>query len=410
MPAPNRRSRRQPSFFGLLCALLVLAGCASSPPPSDGATTTSGTGTPTATATPTSSVKPPPSGPGTLQGASWDALPGWRQDNPVEAWPAFIQSCQKIRLRAGWQAVCDYALRLGAHPPSETVRQFFENNFQPWVVVNADGTRQGMVTGYYEPLIQGSRVSSSRYRYPVHAVPNDILSVEMSRAAPELKGKDLRGRLEGSKVVPYWTRGEINAMGNRFPATVLAWAEEPIELFFLHVQGSGQLQLPDGQRMRIGFADKNGYPYTSIGRWLVQQGELTLAQASMEGIKRWARANPSRLDELLAVNESYIFFREMPAGNSGPVGALSVPLTAGRSIAVDRKTIPLGAPVFLSTSEPLSQRPLNRLMMAQDTGSAIVGAVRADYFWGFGAEAGAQAGKMRQAGQMWVLLPRGMRP
>jgi membrane-bound lytic murein transglycosylase A len=209
-------------------------------------------------------------------------------------------------------------------------------------------------------------------------------------------------------VLPYWNRQQLAE--RQIPAPVLLWADDPIELFFLQVQGSGRVQLPDGSLVRIGYADQNGHPYQSIGRWLVAQGELTLDKASMDGIKRWAQDNPQRLQELLNANPSYVFFREMPASGGGPVGALGVPLSEGRSIAVDPRYVPLGAPVFLATTQPLSERPLERLVMAQDTGGAIKGAVRADFFWGFGTEAGREAGKMRQQGRMWVLLPKGMKP
>ena len=165
------------------------------------------------------------------------------------------------------------------------------------------------------------------------------------------------------------------------------------------------MKLTDGSMTRLNYADQNGYPYQSIGRILVDRGELKLSEASMQGIQAWARANPERLDELLNANSSYVFFREAPNSKEGPVGALGVPLTAERSIAVDPRSVPLGAPVFLATTRPNSNTPLNRMMLAQDTGSAIKGAVRADYFWGFGKEAGEQAGRMKQSGRMWLLLP-----
>ncbi|MEO8718172.1 MAG: MltA domain-containing protein, partial [Burkholderiales bacterium] len=185
-----------------------------------------------------------------------------------------------------------------------------------------------------------------------------------------------------------------------------AWVADPVELFFLQIQGSGQIQLESGERIRVGFAEQNGHPYRSLGRYLVDNGALTLEQASMQGIKAWAAANPQRLQDALNQNASYVFFRELPA-LEGPIGALGVPLEAGYSIAVDPKFVPLGAPVFLATTYPLSPQPLERLVMAQDTGGAIRGAVRADFFWGSGTEAGALAGRMRQPGRMWVLWPRG---
>ena len=189
--------------------------------------------------------------------------------------------------------------------------------------------------------------------------------------------------------------------------------DDPVELFFLQIQGSGRVRLPDGKLVRIGYADQNGYPYQSIGRVLIDRGDLTLAQASMQGIQAWARAHPDKLNDLLNENPSYVFFREMPddgKADAGPFGALSVPLTAGRSLAVDPRNVPLGAPVYLSATQPGSEAPLRRLMLAQDTGGAIRGVVRADFFWGFGADAGALAGRMKQQGRMWVLLPPGMAP
>lgn len=334
-------------------------------------------------------------------------MPGWHDDDVAAAWPAFRASCRSLGQQPRWQAVCSTAARLGERPGNEQARRFFESEFQPWQATNADHSTEGLVTGYYEPLIRGSKVRSAAYPWPIHGVPPDMLTVDLGSVYPELKSMRLRGRLEGNKIVPYWTRGELDNMADRSPAPVLLWAADPIELFFLQVQGSGQVQLPDGSRQRIGYADQNGHPYQSIGRWLVSKGELALHQASMQGIKQWALNNPQRLHELLNVNPSYVFFRVLPPSTEGPVGALGVPLSAERSIAIDPRSIPLGAPVFLSATYPLSDQPLNRLMLAQDTGGAIKGVVRADFFWGFGESAGAQAGKMRQQGRMWVLLPKG---
>jgi membrane-bound lytic murein transglycosylase A len=221
----------------------------------------------------------------------------------------------------------------------------------------------------------------------------------------------LRGRLQGNKVVPYYSRADIVSREKEFADRVLFWVDDAIELFFLQIQGSGRIKLPDGKLIRVGYADQNGHPYQSIGRVLIERGDLTSEQASMQGIQAWARANPERLNELLNANPSYVFFRELPSNGrseDGPVGAMGVPLTRERSIAVDPANVPLGAPVFLATTRPNSSLPLQRLVLAQDTGGAIRGVVRADFFWGFGSEAGAQAGKMKQQGQMWVLLPPGI--
>lgn len=321
----------------------------------------------------------------------------------TESWPAFLQSCVGLKNQLAWQAVCADANALNS-TDNGTIRAFLEQRFQPYEVFNPDNTLEGTVTGYYEPLLKGDRTPNGKAKFPVYATPDDLIVVDLSSVYPELKSMRLRGRLQGNKVVPYFTRAEIE--NGNFRGKPIAWAEDAVELFFLQIQGSGRIELPDGSHVRVGYADQNGHPYKSIGKILVDRGELKLEEASMQGIKAWGAANPDKLPELLNSNPSYVFFRELPNGLSGPLGALGVPLTAGRSIAVDPKFIPLGAPVFLSTTWPNSDKPLNRLMMAQDTGGAIRGAVRADFFWGFGNEAGELAGRMKQKGKMWVLLPR----
>ena len=309
----------------------------------------------------------------------------------------------------GWKRVCELA-RAAEGKPGHDPRRFFESHLRPYAVVSQDGNANGLVTGYYEPLLRGSRVRTAEFAQPVRGVPDDLLTIDLSSIFPELKDKRVRGRLEGNKVVPYWTRAEINARGDRIPARTLLYVDDPIELFFLQVQGSGRVRLPDSSVIRVNYADQNGYPYQSIGRALVDRGEMKLEEASMQGIQAWARANPSRVEALLNVNPSYVFFREANNSKDGPIGALGVPLTPERSIAVDPRAIPLGSPVFLATTRPNSRQALNRLVMAQDTGSAIQGAVRADYFWGFGKEAGELAGRMKQSGKMWLLLPPEMVP
>jgi len=211
-------------------------------------------------------------------------------------------------------------------------------------------------------------------------------------------------------VVPYLSREEIDRDPAPLQGHELVWVDDAIEAFFLHIQGSGQVELPDGQRMRVGYADQNGHPFRSLGRALIDSGEIAPEKASMQGIKEWARRNPRKVQEYLNANPSYVFFRELPRDLPGPLGALGVPLTPERSIAIDPRVIPLGAPVYLATTWPNTSEPLTRLMVAQDTGGAIAGGVRADFFWGFGDEAGALAGRMRQAGRMWVLMPKGVAP
>jgi membrane-bound lytic murein transglycosylase A len=244
----------------------------------------------------------------------------------------------------------------------------------------------------------------------VFGPPGDLIVVDLGELYPELKSMRLRGRLEGRRLVPYYSRGEWADEERKRERQALLWTDDPLDFFFLQIQGSGQVEMADGGRVRIGYADQNGHPFRSIGRWLIEQGELQAHEASMQGIKRWARANPKRLRELLDANPSLVFFRELPAEGSGPPGALGVPLTARRSLAVDPRHVPLGAPVFVDTTWPNDSKPLRQLMLAQDTGGAIRGVVRADFYWGSGADAGGLAGKMRQKGRMWVLLPRGYPP
>ena len=338
-----------------------------------------------------------------MQPGRWEDLPGWRDDDVAAALAPFLLSCKALGARPEWRAVCAEAASLP--PRADAVRNFFETRFQPHEVVNPDRSRNGLVTGYYEPLLKGSRRTSADFPHAVFGVPDDLIVIDLGELYPELKAMRLRGRIEGRKLVPYYSRAELSGRERELAPKTLFWVADPIELFFLQIQGSGRIELEDGSRVRVGYADQNGHPYRSIGRWLADQGQLPLDQTSMDGIKNWARTHPQRLVELLNANPSYVFFRELPAAEGGPPGALGVPLTPGRSIAVDPRNIPLGAPVFLATTQPLSTTPLNRLVFAQDTGGAIRGAVRADYFWGFGPAAGAEAGRMKQSGRMWVLLP-----
>jgi len=344
-----------------------------------------------------------------LRPAGWNDLPGWRADNPAAAWSAFIASCRSPGLPEPWRGSCVVAQTMG-NPDRDTARRFFEAHFTPHQLVNADGSEEGMITGYYEPLLRGSRKPNARYRFPVFGVPDDLLAIDLTGLHPELKGLRLRGRLEGRRIVPYYDRAGIEQGRAALAGREIAWVDDPVDLFFLQIQGSGRIALGSGETIRVGYADQNGHPYRSIGRVLVERGDLPLEQASMQGIKAWARANPGRLTELLNQNASYVFFRELPVTGAGPPGALGVPLTPGRSIAVDPRFVPLGAPVFIATTWPLGGKPLNQLVLAQDTGGAIRGAVRADYFWGFGEDAGREAGRMKQPLRMWVLLPIAYRP
>lgn len=337
---------------------------------------------------------------------TFELLPGWREDDPRQAWPAFMASCKALGSRADWRPACT-AARVVDGGDAGAVRRYFESWFVPNQIRAADGSDTGLITGYYEPMLHGVRKRHGAYQTPLYKVPDDLLTIDLAAVYPDLKGRVLRGRLAGRKVVPYSTRAEIERAN--LPGKELVWVNDPVEAFFLEVQGSGRVRLDDtGETVRIAYADQNGHPYKAIGRWLVEKGELTVEQASAQGIKAWIAAHPERRQELFNVNPSYIFFKEekLPDPGVGPKGALGVPLTPARSVAVDPKFLPLGAPIFLSTTEPGSDTPMRRLVMGQDTGGAIRGEVRADFFFGFGDGAADKAGLMKQRGAIWVLLPQ----
>lgn len=373
----------------------VLAACATVPPPAP-------------VCPPCAEPEKPKPAARPLQPADWRDLPGWETDDHAAVLDLFRAECATLGKRPLWLSTCESAMKVGAG--GTAARTWFEAQFRPWALVNPDDTHEGLVTGYYEPVVRGSRVKQPPYRVPVFAPPDDLIVVDLASLYPELKHMRLRGRIEGRKLVPFFSRAEWTAEEERRAGQALLWLDDPIDFFFLQIQGSGQVELADGGKVRIGYADQNGHPYRSIGKWLIEQGELKSHEASMQGIKAWAERHPQRLQELLAANPSLVFFREMKAEGTGPPGALGIPLTPERSIAVDPRHTPLGAPVWLAATRPNSEEPLNRLMLAQDTGGAIRGPVRADFYWGSGPEAGALAGRMKQRGRLWVLLPRWHEP
>ncbi len=339
--------------------------------------------------------------------AEFADLPGWRTEGSANALRAFLAGCTRQRQSAALAPVCARAKDVPMDDAA--ARDFFESAFRPYAISASTGKESGLITGYYEPVLRGSTTPSEAFRYPVYGVPADMTVVDLAALYPDLRHRRLRGRIEGRRLVPYYSRAEIERNGDRFEAPVLAWVSDPVALFFLQIQGSGRIAFADGAQLRLGYADQNGHPYRSLGRWLVDRGELPLEEASMQGIQNWAAANPDKLRTALDANPSYVFFRVLPdlPSNDGPVGALGVPLVARASLAVDRRFIPLGAPVFLATTQPLSETPLEQLTVALDTGGAIRGPVRADYYWGSGEDAGAMAGRMRQQGRLWLLWPRG---
>ena len=330
---------------------------------------------------------------------------------------AFAENCKGLRSKPEWISACSRFPFVGTVTDQ---RNFIESEFVPHQLTRADAEDRGLITGYYEPLLKGSRTKTARFNVPLFVRPDDLLVVDFADLYPELKGKRVRGRLvdspQGKRVVPYYDRAQIDADPSLFKP--LVWVEDVVEAFFLQIQGSGLIELADATsrasagatRMRIGYADQNGHPFRGIGRILADRGEMKLDEVSMQSIKGWIARNPAKATALLNENASYVFFREIDATAAGPIGSLGVPLTAERSIAVDTRFIPLGSIVYLATNYPNALAPLNRLMFAQDTGGAIRGVVRADFYWGTGLKAGEQAGRMKQNAQMWVLWPRGTMP
>jgi membrane-bound lytic murein transglycosylase A len=359
---------------------------------------------------------PPPEAPARYIPATWSELPGFAEDRLHEAWPAFVAGCRALVARPAsadiWRRPCAAATLVDAND-ERAVRAFFAAHFSPWRVAFADGRDTGLVTGYYEARLEGSRERTERFTVPLYAPPADLVAIDVADVHPELRGKRVRGRLDGRRVVSYWTRHDIERGTARLDARPLAWVADPLDAFFLEVQGSGRIALPDGGTLRVGYADQNGHPYRAIGRVLVERGEMALADVSLQSIRAWATRHPDQVRALLDENPSYVFFREIapPAAGSpeaaidGPIGSLGVPLLSQRTIAVDPAAIPLGAPIWLATTMPGEGAPIRRLVLAQDTGGAIRGAVRADYYWGFGDDAMRLAGAMREQGRVWLLWP-----
>ncbi len=344
--------------------------------------------------------------PGIGDPVSWSSLQNWESDNHSDVWHGFLKSCRKLE-QPQWQTVCLLANNSGDLSDTEA-REFFESHFEVRPVLAEGGVEEGLITGYYEPLLQGSWEKSEEYRYPLYGVPEDLLVVDLGDVYPQLKDMRLRGKLIGNKVVPYYDRAQLDDNLDLLQGNEILWVNNLVDVFFLHVQGSGQIQLDDGSRVAVGYAQQNGHPYQSIGRVLIEMGELAQEEVTLFTIRDWLKANPNQLNDVLAKNPSYIFFELRDADADGPVGSLNVTLTPRRSIAVDRNVIPLGAPVWLQTTLPDEQQsPLNQLMLAQDTGGAIKGHVRADVFWGQGDEAEQMAGLMKQQGRLYVLLPKG---
>jgi peptidoglycan lytic transglycosylase A len=330
-------------------------------------------------------------------------LQGWAEDDHAAAFRAFLRSCAADPKSPH---AAD-ALALGAHANAHAARAFFEDRFLPHLI--ADSSRPGFVTGYYEPEIEGSYVRGGPFQVPVYRRPPDLITL-----APETERARFNDRITGLRQtadgqVPYHTRAEIwdGALSGR--GLELLYLKDMIELFYMQVQGSGRVHLKQGGAVRLGYAGKNGYPYTSIGRLLIERGAIAPDAMSMAAVKTWLRADEARGQALMEENRSYVFFRELDAdeGRDGPRGAQGVALTPGRSLAVDTAYHRLGVPVFVAAADLATEgQPFRRLMVAQDVGSAIRGPERGDIFWGTGEGAGAIAGGTRHAARFCVLLPK----
>ncbi|POA22500.1 transglycosylase [Pseudomonas sp. FW300-N1A1] len=339
----------------------------------------------------------------TYSSATWDALPAVSDNDLLAGFGSWRSACTRLKADPVWGATCAAAANVPQN--AEAIRAFLKEHLQVYGLRSSGGNANGLITGYYEPVYPGSLTQTSVANVPVYGIPEDMIIVSLDSIYPELKGKRLRGRLEGRVLKPYDDAATIGAQGVKAPT--LAWLTDPMDLQFLQIQGSGRIQLEDGRQLRIAYADQNGHPYRPIGRWLVDQGELKKEDVTMGAISAWAKAHPTRIPELLGSNPSYVFFTRNPESNEGPRGSLNVPLTSGYSVAVDRKVIPLGSLLWLSTTRP-DGTPLVRPVAAQDTGGAITGEVRADLFWGTGDAAGQLAGDMKQQGQIWMLWPKGV--
>ena len=394
-----------------MLAAAILAGCVTTPVPP--------------TPTPTPSPAPPPAVPLLLRldAVSPGELEGWTQSDPRSALQAFLRSCAALAARpddaslggvnyagsAGeWRQVCGRAELTPIDSP-EAARAFFESEFVPYRVVPGSGA--GLFTGYYEPQLRGSRTRRGPYQTPLYGVPIDLVSVDLGLFRENLRGQRLVGKVFDGRLIPYPPRAEIE--DGFTVATPILFVDDPIDAFFLQIQGSGRVLLDDGTVVRAAYAAQNGRPYTAIGAILIQRGELERQAVSMQTIRAWLLQHPDEAKQLMNANASYVFFREQPIGDAslGALGAQGVPLTPEASLAVDLTVHALGVPVWIDTVVPdpdttKPDRTFRQLLVMQDTGGAIRGPVRGDVYWGYSAEAGSVAGRMRSEGRMIVLLPR----
>lgn len=360
--------------------------------------------------------------PVSMQAVGFDALPGWQQARLAPSLLTFKRSCQAffkqnpekpiLTSSANLKVKALLPICLAANQVNQSdeaqVRAFFERYFQPYQFQQHQQPAKGLFTGYYLPALHGDWHKSTRYQYPLYGLPQDLVQIKLADFDPAYGKKTLVGKQIGRRIVPYPKRAQIEQGGLPKAQQPLLWVENLVERFFLEIQGSGYIDMANGERVMVGYAGQNGQPYTPVGRFLISQGLLDKNHISMQAIKSYLETHPQQTQQILNQNESYVFFRLLPKGEA--YGSQGVGLTAGYSMAVDVSHMPLGLPVWLSTSYPSPKGQgnvaLNRLMIAQDTGGAIKGKVRGDVFWGGGDNAGRIAGHMKNSGSYWLLLPK----
>jgi len=356
----------------------------------------------------------------TIKPARFEDLEGWRTDTQAEALDAFAKSCGKLVVQpkdravggvagtvADWIAPCT-ALSQVPRGDDAAARTFFETWFLPYLAADNDKP-EGLFTGYYEAELRGSSRPGGRYAVPLYRKPDDLVMVDLGEFRDAMKGERIAGRVIDGRLRPYEDRARIEGGALKGRDLEMVWVDDPVDAFFLHIQGSGRIVMENGSVMRVGYAGQNGHPYVAVGRELIARGALTKENVSMQSIREWLHANPGEAAGLMNKNPSFVFFR--PLDGEGPPGAQGVALTPGRSLAVDRSFVPYGMPVWLDAQDPIDGSVrLRRLMVAQDTGGAIRGPVRGDVFWGHGADAELRAGKMKSPGRYYLLMPRTVTP
>ena len=350
-------------------------------------------------------------------------LPGWGKGNLLPSLTTFQESCKVflkkspdktvgsdfVQLKAeDWFPACQAAMLLPKSATSKKIQAFFQKWFDVVEFYNGKPV-QGLFTGYYMSALKGSLTKTDKFNVPIYGLPDNLVSIKLSLFDPAFKSRRLFGRLHGKhQLVPYYTRAEIDDGAIKNKAPVLAWVDSKIDRQFLEIQGSGVIELADGSSLYIGYVAENGAPYTAIAGVLIKQGVMTKDNASMQGIRRYLDAHPDKIKFVLNQNKSFVFFEIVK--EKAAYGSQGTSLTPGYSMAVDLKWVPMGAPVWLDTKRPdlhsNKTHPFRRLMIAQDTGGAIRGAVRGDVYWGAGEKATTIAGRMKNFGQYWILLPK----